>query len=81
MIIVCSIDKRIFGVPLILLLQRTGQTIPTSIQTALKWLKLNALEQVSSPCFIAAELGATHRKLCFCNQNRPNSIEIEYLFN
>lgn len=36
-----------FGVPLVLLLQRTGQTIPTAIQTALKWLKLNALDQVN----------------------------------
>lgn len=41
-------DKKVFGVPLVLLLQRTGQTIPTSIQTALKWLKLNALDQVSN---------------------------------
>lgn len=30
-----------------LYLQRNGQTIPTAIQTAFKWLKLNALDQVS----------------------------------
>lgn len=41
------IDKRVFGVPLVLFLQRTGQTMPTAIQTAFKWLKLNALDQVS----------------------------------
>lgn len=41
-----SIDKRVFGVPLVLFLQRTGQTLPTAIQTAFKWLKLNALDQV-----------------------------------
>lgn len=39
-------DKRVFGVPLVLYLQRNGQTIPTAIQTAFKWLKLNALDQV-----------------------------------
>lgn len=41
-------DKRVFGVPLVLYLQRNGQTIPTAIQTAFKWLKLNALDQVSN---------------------------------
>lgn len=41
-------DKRVFGLPLVLYLQRNGQTIPTAIQTAFKWLKLNALDQVST---------------------------------
>lgn len=41
-------DKKVFGVPLVLLLQRNGQTLPTSIQSALKWLRLNALDQVIS---------------------------------
>ncbi len=36
-----------FGVPFLLLLQRTGETLPKSIQSALKWLKLNAMHQVS----------------------------------
>ena len=39
-------DRKVFGVPFLLLLQRTGETLPTSIQTALKWLKLNAMDQV-----------------------------------
>ncbi|XP_055716216.1 rho GTPase-activating protein 7 isoform X3 [Phlebotomus papatasi] len=39
-------DKKVFGVPLLLVLQRTGHTLPTSIQQALKWLKANALDQV-----------------------------------
>lgn len=43
-------DKKVFGVPLVLYLQRSGQTIPTAIQTAFKWLKLNALDQVSVIC-------------------------------
>lgn len=39
-------DKKIFGVPLVLLLQRTGQAIPLPIQAAIKWLKLHAVDQV-----------------------------------
>lgn len=39
-------DKRVFGVPLILTLQRSGQTLPKPIVAALKWLKLNALDQI-----------------------------------
>ncbi|XP_043483890.1 rho GTPase-activating protein 7 isoform X2 [Leptopilina heterotoma] len=39
-------DKTVFGVPLLLSLQRTGQALPKCIQIALKWLKTNALDQV-----------------------------------
>ncbi|KAG4080008.1 hypothetical protein HA402_006320 [Bradysia odoriphaga] len=39
-------DKKVFGVPFLLLLQRTGETLPKSIQSALKWLKLNAMHQI-----------------------------------
>lgn len=39
-------DKSIFGVPLFLSLQRTGETIPIPIQSAFSWLKHNALDQV-----------------------------------
>ncbi|XP_055680251.1 uncharacterized protein LOC129788248 isoform X2 [Lutzomyia longipalpis] len=39
-------DKKVFGVPLLLVLQRTGHSLPTPIQQALKWLKANALDQV-----------------------------------
>lgn len=35
-----------FGVPILLTVQRTGQSLPLSIQGALKWLKLNAIECV-----------------------------------
>lgn len=40
-------DKNIFGVPLVLQLQRTGQVLPVPIQVAMKWLKMNALDQVT----------------------------------
>lgn len=39
-------DKTVFGVPLLLSLQRTGQALPKCIQLALRWLRANALEQV-----------------------------------
>uniref|UniRef100_A0A224XGN9 Putative tumor suppressor protein n=2 Tax=Panstrongylus TaxID=65342 RepID=A0A224XGN9_9HEMI len=39
-------DKTVFGVPLIVSLQRSGQTLPTCIQMALSWLRANALDQV-----------------------------------
>ncbi|XP_015585731.1 uncharacterized protein LOC107263255 isoform X2 [Cephus cinctus] len=39
-------DKTVFGVPLLLSLQRTGQALPKCIQTALRWLRANALDQV-----------------------------------
>lgn len=39
-------DKKVFGVPILLCLQRTGQSLPRSIQSALKWLKLNAIEYI-----------------------------------
>lgn len=35
-----------FGVPLLLSLQRSGQALPKCIQVALKWLRANALDQV-----------------------------------
>ena len=39
-------DKTVFGVPLLLSLQRTGQALPKCIQIALRWLRANALDQV-----------------------------------
>lgn len=39
-------DKTVFGVPLLLSLQRTGQALPKCIQIGLRWLRVNALDQV-----------------------------------
>lgn len=39
-------DKTVFGVPLLLSLQRTGQALPKCIQISLRWLRANALDQV-----------------------------------
>ena len=39
-------DKKVFGVPLILIMQRTGQTLPIAVRAAFRWLQLNALDQI-----------------------------------
>ncbi|KAH8351240.1 hypothetical protein KR084_012201 [Drosophila pseudotakahashii] len=39
-------DKKVFGVPLLMILQRSGQTLPMAVRAALRWLQLNALDQV-----------------------------------
>ncbi|EDV91509.1 stAR-related lipid transfer protein 13 isoform X2 [Drosophila grimshawi] len=39
-------DKKVFGVPLLLILQRSGQTLPLVVRSAFRWLQLNALDQV-----------------------------------
>ncbi|EDW67953.1 rho GTPase-activating protein 7 isoform X2 [Drosophila virilis] len=39
-------DKKVFGVPLLLILQRSGQALPLAVRAALRWLQLNALDQV-----------------------------------
>lgn len=40
-----STDKKVFGVPFSIILQKTGHTMPKGIQAALTWLKINALDQ------------------------------------
>lgn len=39
-------DKKVFGVPLLVLLQRSGQTLPVVLRSAFRWLQLNALDQI-----------------------------------
>ncbi|XP_037707733.1 rho GTPase-activating protein 7 isoform X2 [Drosophila subpulchrella] len=39
-------DKKVFGVPLLMVLQRSGQTLPMAVRAAFRWLQLNALDQV-----------------------------------
>ncbi|XP_054085597.1 uncharacterized protein LOC105212429 isoform X2 [Zeugodacus cucurbitae] len=39
-------DKKVFGVPLLLVLQRTGQTLPIAIRAAFRWLQVRALDQI-----------------------------------
>lgn len=39
-------DKTVFGVPLSVILQRTGHPLPSPIQKAIRWLRNNAMDQV-----------------------------------
>lgn len=43
-------ERQVFGVPLLVVAQRTGQPLPTGIQTALKYLRDTSLDQVSNIC-------------------------------
>ena len=42
-------DKNVFGVPLIVHVQRSGQPLPLSLQQALRYLRSQCLDQVSGP--------------------------------
>ncbi|XP_017783879.1 PREDICTED: stAR-related lipid transfer protein 13 isoform X2 [Nicrophorus vespilloides] len=39
-------DKSVFGVPLTIILQRTGSSLPKGIEEALQWLQQNSYDQV-----------------------------------
>ncbi|XP_066152950.1 stAR-related lipid transfer protein 13 [Euwallacea fornicatus] len=39
-------DKNVFGVPVTIALQRSGQVLPRNIEEALRWLQLTAVDQV-----------------------------------
>lgn len=39
-------DKRVFGVPLVITLQRSGQALPKTIQAAMNWLKAFAMDHI-----------------------------------
>ncbi|KAJ8923792.1 hypothetical protein NQ315_010374 [Exocentrus adspersus] len=39
-------DKHVFGVPLTITFQRTGQALPRNIEEAMRWLQQNAADQV-----------------------------------
>jgi len=45
-VLLCVPDKTVFGVPLLLSLQRNGQALPKCIQAALRWLRVNSLDHV-----------------------------------
>lgn len=45
-IIILFADKNVFGVPITITLQRTGQVLPRNIEQALRWLQMNAFDHV-----------------------------------
>ncbi|XP_040607365.1 stAR-related lipid transfer protein 13 isoform X2 [Mesocricetus auratus] len=68
-------DKAVFGVPLIVHVQRTGQPLPQSIQQALRYLRSNCLDQVG----LFRKSGVKSRILALrqMNENFPESVSYE----
>lgn len=68
-------DKVVFGVPLLLILQRTGQPLPVSIQAAIHYLKKTALD--STGLFRKSGVRSRIQKLRNLNENSPDDISYE----
>lgn len=68
-------DKTVFGVPLLLSLQRSGQALPKCIQIALKWLRANALDQVG--IFRKSGVRSRIQKLKVMTETQGDSINYD----
>ncbi|XP_067000581.1 rho GTPase-activating protein 7 [Anabrus simplex] len=68
-------DKTVFGVPLLLSLQRNGQALPKCIQAALRWLRVNALDQVG--IFRKSGVRSRIQKLKLMTETQGESINYE----
>lgn len=68
-------DKTVFGIPLLLTLQRTGQSLPCCIQQALKWLRANALDQVG--LFRKSGVRSRIQKLKVMTETQGNNISYD----
>lgn len=68
-------DKTIFGVPLLLILQRTGQPLPISIQTAIHYLQKTSLD--STGLFRKSGVKSRIQKLKSLNESNPENITYE----
>lgn len=44
-------DRNVFGVPLQVIVQRTGQPLPQGIQQAMRYLRSQCLDQVTQPAY------------------------------
>ncbi|XP_016042412.2 stAR-related lipid transfer protein 13 isoform X5 [Erinaceus europaeus] len=65
-------DKTVFGVPLIVHVQRTGQPLPQSIQQALRYLRSNCLDQVG--LFRKSGVKSRIQALRQMNENFPDNV-------
>ncbi|XP_006874427.1 PREDICTED: stAR-related lipid transfer protein 13 [Chrysochloris asiatica] len=65
-------DKAVFGVPLIVHVQRTGQPLPQSIQQALRFLRSNCLDQVG--LFRKSGVKSRIQALRQMNENFPENV-------
>ncbi|KAF8784362.1 rho GTPase-activating protein 7-like isoform X2 [Argiope bruennichi] len=68
-------DKVVFGVPLLLILQRTGQPLPVSIQAAIQHLRKTALD--STGLFRKSGVRSRIQKLKTLNETIPEKISYE----
>lgn len=68
-------DKTVFGVPLIVHVQRTGQPLPQSIQQALRYLHSNCLDQVG--LFRKSGVKSRIQALRQMNENFPENVNYE----
>lgn len=68
-------DKNVFGVPLLMMLQRTGYPLPASIQAAINFLQKTALD--SSGLFRKSGVRSRIQKLKFMNESDPENINYE----
>uniref|UniRef100_A0A8D2QNB7 StAR-related lipid transfer protein 13 n=1 Tax=Zosterops lateralis melanops TaxID=1220523 RepID=A0A8D2QNB7_ZOSLA len=68
-------DKNVFGVPLIVHVQRTGQPLPQSIQQALRYLRTNCLDQVG--LFRKSGVKSRIQALRQMNESSPENVSYE----
>nr|XP_004660053.2 stAR-related lipid transfer protein 13 isoform X2 [Jaculus jaculus] len=68
-------DRAVFGVPLIVHVQRTGQPLPQSIQQALRYLRSNCLDQVG--LFRKSGVKSRIHALRQMNENFPENVNYE----
>ncbi|XP_008271760.2 stAR-related lipid transfer protein 13 isoform X3 [Oryctolagus cuniculus] len=68
-------DKAVFGVPLIVHVQRTGQPLPQSIQQALRYLRSNCLDQVG--LFRKSGVKSRIHALRQMNEHFPENVSYE----
>ncbi|XP_069061653.1 stAR-related lipid transfer protein 13 isoform X2 [Pleurodeles waltl] len=68
-------DKNVFGVPLIVHVQRTGQPLPQSIQQALRFLRNNCLDQVG--LFRKSGVKSRIQALRQMNESSPENVSYE----
>ncbi|XP_076138491.1 stAR-related lipid transfer protein 13 isoform X2 [Alosa pseudoharengus] len=68
-------DKNVFGVPLIVHVQRTGQPLPLSLQQALRYLRSQCLDQVG--LFRKSGVKSRIQALRQMNENSPDDVNYE----
>ncbi|XP_021141851.2 stAR-related lipid transfer protein 13 isoform X1 [Columba livia] len=68
-------DKNVFGVPLIVHVQRTGQPLPQSIQQALHYLRSNCLDQVG--LFRKSGVKSRIQALRQMNESSPENVSYD----